>query len=325
MDVVNSELRQLGGTILIDSFPGAGTTFTLRMPFTVSVNRALMIEVGSDSYGLALKSVSGVTRIPVADLREHYLDPERKFEYAGQSYEVRYLGTLLADELQPVLDITTGQVPLVLIRAEEHNYAVHVDGLIGSQEVVVKSLGLQFNRVPGLSGASVLGDGRVVVILDLLTLLRDKGQTVTYSEKVASARASQRTQVPTIMVVDDSVTVRKVTSRLLEREGFRVLTAKDGVDAMRLLQESVPDVMLLDIEMPRMDGFEVARLVRSTERLKELPIIMITSRTGDKHRDKAFAIGVNQYLGKPYQEEQLLGHIHQYLASGNRLRNAAAQ
>ena len=173
---------------------------------------------------------------------------------------------------------------------------------------MVKSLGPQFAAVKGVSGATILGDGRVVLILDLLAPIR--ALQAHEPQRPANPDTESEPQRPLlIMVVDDSVTVRKVTSRLLERHGMNVLTAKDGVDAMLLLEEHMPDVLLLDIEMPRMDGFEVATLVRSDERLKHLPIIMITSRTGQKHRDRAMAIGVNDYLGKPYQESVLLESI----------------
>jgi len=182
-----------------------------------------------------------------------------------------------------------------------------------SREIVVKSLGPQFAAVPGLSGATLLGDGRVVLILDLLGQLRGQQRRLA---RLPGGSGVQRTlfgpaprRATLVMVVDDSVTVRKVTSRLLERHGMTVLTAKDGVDAMTLLEEHRPDVLLLDIEMPRMDGFEVATRIRRDERLKDLPIIMITSRTGQKHRDRAMAIGVNDYLGKPYQESVLLQSI----------------
>src|SRR5690606_7778631 len=320
MDVVNSEVRQLGGNVTMTTRKGAGTEFQVRLPFTVSVNRALMIELGEDSYALALNSISGVTRLTVDQLTHFYQNPKERLEYGGESYAVRYLGTLLSGDLRPTLDTAIGQLPMVLIRADDHNYAIQVDALIGSREIVVKTLGAQFSRVPGLSGATVLGDGRVVVILDLQGLLRDQSSAVVLTpvfeqqlrEEVA---VEDDSHIQTIMVVDDSVTVRKVTSRFLEREGFRVITARDGVDAMRALQETTPDLMLLDIEMPRMDGFEVARLVRSTQRLKDLPIIMITSRTGDKHRERALAMGVNRYLGKPYQEDVLIREVYGLLTS----------
>jgi chemosensory pili system protein ChpA (sensor histidine kinase/response regulator) len=204
-------------------------------------------------------------------------------------------------------------LPVLLVHSQEQSFAIQVDSLSPSREIVVKSLGPQFAAVPGLSGATLLGDGRVVLILDLLGQLRGQQRRLA---RLPGGSGVQRTlfgpaprRASLVMVVDDSVTVRKVTSRLLERHGMSVLTAKDGVDAMALLEEHRPDVLLLDIEMPRMDGFEVATRIRRDERLKDLPIIMITSRTGQKHRDRAMAIGVNDYLGKPYQESVLLQSI----------------
>jgi len=198
---------------------------------------------------------------------------------------------------------------VLLVRAFDQQVAVQVDALAGSREIVVKSLGAQFAAVPGLGGATILGDGSVVLILDLLAQLRARQGVAAPRTGYQHGAQVRRLQV---LVVDDSVTVRKVTSRLLERHGMQVLTAKDGVDAMALLQEYSPDILLLDIEMPRMDGFEVARRVRQHPTLKDLPIIMITSRTGQKHRERAVAIGVNEYLGKPYQENQLLECIERW-------------
>ena len=200
------------------------------------------------------------------------------------------------------------------MQAHDQQFAVQVDSLAASREIVVKSLGPQFAAVHGLAGATLLGDGRVVLILDLLAQLRALHLQLS---KVAQGAARLRLEHPgnaaarplLVLVVDDSVTVRKVTGRLLERHGMNVLTAKDGVDAMSVLAEHRPDILLLDIEMPRMDGFEVATQVRQDPHLKDLPIIMITSRTGQKHRDRAMAIGVNDYLGKPYQESVLLQSI----------------
>ena len=179
-----------------------------------------------------------------------------------------------------------------------------MDAVQGSREIVVKSLGPQFAGVGGISGATILGDGSVVVILDLLALVR--GQRHTLHPRTPEPQ-SRRPRC--VLVVDDSVTVRKVTSRLLERQGIDVLVAKDGVEAVALLQERRPDVMLLDIEMPRMDGFEVARQVRRDERLETLPIVMISSRTGEKHKEHADRLGVNRFLGKPFQENELLATI----------------
>jgi chemosensory pili system protein ChpA (sensor histidine kinase/response regulator) len=170
--------------------------------------------------------------------------------------------------------------------------------------------------VRGISGATVTGDGSVVVILDLHALIRQQlaqGLNTVGLLSQSAAVVEEAVVEKLIMVVDDSVTVRKVTSRFLEREGFRVITAKDGVEALQLLQDHMPDVMLLDIEMPRMDGFEVAKNIRGTSRLRHIPIIMITSRTGEKHREHALELGVNKYMGKPYQEDLLLGNIQELM------------
>ena len=197
-------------------------------------------------------------------------------------------------------------------------YALQVDSLLGSREIVVKALGPQFASVMGVSGGTILGDGSVVIILDLPAMIRSQTsleyqQAKLLDARMAEQRHEQAARAPRVLVVDDSVTERKVTTRLLERHGLEVFTASDGVDAMATLQDHHPDLMLLDIEMPRMDGFEVASLVRHDERLKSIPIIMITSRTGDKHRDRAMAIGVNEYLGKPFQEELLLATMNRLL------------
>jgi len=256
-------------------------------------------------------------RVSPYELEAYYQPGAPRFEYAGQAYELRYLGDLLNNGQRPKLVGQSLPLPVILVRSKDHSVAVQVDSLAGSREIVVKSLGAQFAGVAGISGATILGDGRVVVILDLLATIR-----LQHAQQLIQQRPQLLPQVPEsvepehgrptlVMVVDDSVTVRKVTSRLLERNGMNVMTAKDGVDAISQLQERKPDIMLLDIEMPRMDGFEVAALVRHDERLKDLPIIMITSRTGEKHRERALAIGVNQYLGKPYQESLLLESIEQ--------------
>ena len=312
MDVVNSEVKQLGGSIMLDSDPGKGSQISIRLPFTVSVNRALMVYSGDDLYAIPLNTIEGIVRVSGYELEAYYAEDAPPFEYAGKTYTLSYLGDLLATGQQPKLTGHSLPLPVILVRGSEHSVAVQVDALAGSREIVVKSLGKQFAVVSGISGATILGDGRVVVILDLLAIIRAQHAQLTQQRLSmhpddGSSPAEQRATL--VMVVDDSITVRKVTTRLLERHGMEVVTAKDGVDAIARLQDVKPDIMLLDIEMPRMDGFEVATLVRHDEELKDLPIIMITSRTGEKHRERARGIGVNDYLGKPYQENQLLEAI----------------
>ncbi|SNY31837.1 chemosensory pili system protein ChpA (sensor histidine kinase/response regulator) [Pseudomonas sp. LAMO17WK12:I6] len=308
MDVVHEEVRQLGGTMSIDSVPGQGVHFRIRLPFTVSVNRALMVQCGEDQYAIPLNTIEGIVRVLPNDLEGHFRNDPPSYHYAGQRYELCYLGELLKTAPRPKLLGQSLPLPVLLVQCNDRHIAVQVDAMAGTREIVVKSLGPQFAAVQGVSGATILGDGRVVLILDLLAPIRAMQARV--AQRPAQAEIDSEPQKPLlVLVVDDSVTVRKVTSRLLERHGMNVLTAKDGVDAMLLLEEHMPDLMLLDIEMPRMDGFEVATQVRNDERLQHLPIIMITSRTGQKHRDRAMAIGVNDYLGKPYQESVLLESI----------------
>jgi chemosensory pili system protein ChpA (sensor histidine kinase/response regulator) len=320
MDVVHEEVKQLGGSMSIDSRPGQGARFRIRLPFSVSVNRALMVQCGDEQYALPINTIEGIVRVLPTELEEYYqLDPPR-YQYDGQHYELRYLGELLQSGARPKQSAQSLPLPLLLVRAHDHQVAVQVDALTGSREIVVKSLGPQFAAVQGLSGATILGDGRVVLILDLLAQIRanhvrQASHLPSRGQALQPAVETSQVRPLLVMVVDDSVTVRKVTSRLLERHGMNVLTAKDGVDAMAQLQEHTPDILLLDIEMPRMDGFEVATEIRQNERLKDLPIIMITSRTGQKHRERAMSIGVNDYLGKPYQESVLLDSIAQWSRS----------
>lgn len=308
MDVVHEEVKQLGGSMTIDSRRGIGARFQIRLPLEVSVNRALLVQCGEQLYAVPLNSIEGIVRVKPAELDARYRHDPPRYRYGGISHELRYLGQLLHSAARPELLGEEHALPVLLVRSHDHQVAVQVDAINGSREIVVKSLGPQFSAVPGLNGATILGDGRVVLILDLLGQIRAQHlrphQNTHGPLQAFAGGGNARPRL--VLVVDDSVTVRKVTSRLLARHGMRVLTARDGVEAMAILREHRPDVLLLDIEMPRMDGFEVASKVRKDSRLKTIPIIMVTSRTGEKHRERATAIGVNEFLGKPFQENQLL-------------------
>lgn len=313
MDVVNSEIKQVGGSVVIASEVGKGTQFTIRLPFTVSVNRALMTKVGEALFAIPLNSIEGIVRISSKNLRELYKQEKPVYFYGGRQYQLDYLGKLLRDENSVRLADTNAPMPVVLVRGATPA-AIQVDTLMGSREIVVKTLGPQFNSVLGVSGGTILGDGSVVIILDLPNMMRhvnslEYKQHIQLDHQAEAKLEAISEHITSVLVVDDSVTVRKVTTRLLERNGMEVRTAKDGVDALEVMQDYVPDVVLLDIEMPRMDGFEVATQMRHHSVLKNVPIIMITSRTGDKHKERALSIGVNEYLGKPFQEDNLLSTI----------------
>lgn len=316
MDVVANEIKQLGGALSIESKEGQGTTFVLRLPFTLAVTQAILVRIGESNYAIPMTSVQGVARISPAELAERMAEPEPTFVYGGESFDIHHLSELLGAVTTHVGD--DEQVPLLLTRAGDLRAAIRIDAVIGSREIVVKSVGPQISSVPGILGATIMGDGSVLIILDLAPLVRhgiarrlqrlDEGLTAVATPVVEEQRVR-----PLVMVVDDSITMRKVTGRVLERHEYEVATAKDGVDALEKLHERVPDLMLLDIEMPRMDGYELATQMKSDPRLRDVPIIMITSRTGDKHRQRAFDIGVDRYLGKPYQEAELLAQIGEVL------------
>ncbi len=308
MDVVYSEIRQLGGSLHIESERGRGTEFVIRLPFTLAVTQAVFVKQGETSFAVPITSVQGVSRIDREELDKQLASGSPVFSYAGEDYAIHDLGLLLGQPAAKAADSL--QVPVLLARSGDQRAAICVDNVLGSREIVVKPTGPQVSSIPGIFGATIMGDGRVVVILDVAPLVR-RAAAIEHAP-VATALEDQRV-VPLVMVVDDSITMRKVTGRVLERHNFEVLTAKDGVDAIEKLAERVPDVMLLDIEMPRMDGYELATHMRNDPRLKSVPIIMITSRTGDKHRQRAFEIGVDRYLGKPYQEADLMRNVQEIL------------
>ena len=302
MDVVATEVKKLGGALFIESEEGRGTRFTVRLPFTLAISQALVVRAGEEFFALPLPTIEGVVRVPAAEVQRQLAGEAAGFEYGGQLYRFQHLSGFVGNEPLPPVERDPA-VPIILVRAGEHSTGIVTDELIGSREIVVKTVGPQVSGIRGISGATILGDGRICIILDVGALVRSDWRLAAPKERPQRPRADERVFA---LVVDDSITVRRVTQRLLERNGMRVMTAKDGLDAISVLQDHVPDVLLLDIEMPRMDGYEVASHVRNDPRLKDIPIIMITSRVGEKHRARAIELGVNDYLGKPYQETQLL-------------------
>ena len=315
MDVVRAETLALGGRIEIDTQSGKGTRFILHLPLTLAVTQVVLMRVGEYRFSVPSVLVEQVMQLKPQALASAYAT--KALEWQAKDIPFQYMGSLL--ELMDTTPLAQRYSPVVVMRSGTNHIAVHVDNIIGNQEVVVKNVGPQLARLNGISGATVMGDGEIVLIMNPVqlshaqvaqTLLRGNTQIPTLSD--AQLEAAFATP-PTIMVVDDSLTVRKVTQRLLSREGYQVALAKDGVDGLRQLQDMMPDVMLVDIEMPRMDGFDFTRAVRADERTRHIPIIMITSRTADKHRNHAMSLGVNIYLGKPYADTELLDHIEQFL------------
>ena len=316
LDVVQSEIKALGGHVSVDSNLGEGTTFTIRVPTTVSVSDALMVKAGDQQFAISLAQIDRIVRIAPSTLEAYFNSKDDFFKIDNTNYKLRYLSEFVSNQPLPRLSNIAHSLPVLLIKGNNgQTIALLVDQLIGSRaQIVVKPIGQQFSSVGVVAGATILGNGQVCLILEGQNIARQIQATqrikhISDSRDLLRHNNARRL----IMIVDDSVTVRKVTSRLLERQGYDVVTAKDGVDAIEQLENVKPDLMLLDIEMPRMDGFEVTNLVRHHDVHQDLPIIMITSRTGEKHRERAFSLGVTHYMGKPFQEAELLSNVENLL------------
>ena len=316
LDVVQSEIKALGGHVSVDSNLGEGTTFTIRVPTTVSVSDALMVKAGDQQFAISLAQIDRIVRIAPSTLEAYFNSKDDFFKIDNTNYKLRYLSEFVSNQPLPRLSNIAHSLPVLLIKGNNgQTIALLVDQLIGSRaQIVVKPIGQQFSSVGVVAGATILGNGQVCLILEGQNIARQI-QATQRIKHISDPRDLSRHNNARrlIMIVDDSVTVRKVTSRLLERQGYDVVTAKDGVDAIEQLENVKPDLMLLDIEMPRMDGFEVTNLVRHHDVHQDLPIIMITSRTGEKHRERAFSLGVTHYMGKPFQEAELLSNVENLL------------
>lgn len=310
MDVVSSDIKQIGGSLEIDSERGQGTQFTIRIPFTLAIMQAIGVVAGENEYLLPLSSVAGVSRILPDEYQALIEQDNPTFRFAGQEYPILDIEPLLGEPSNP--SAGRDNVTLLILNAGEQKAALRVPQLEPHREVVIKPVGPQISCIPGILGGAIAGDGRVVVILDPGPLIRHAmlhGVSPIQVVEAVNGDAARKL----VMVVDDSITMRKVTSRVLESNDYEVLTARDGVDALEQLEERTPDVMLLDIEMPRMDGYELTERVRSSARLRNTPIMMITSRAGQKHRERAERLGANAYLTKPYSESELLSEVQRLL------------
>jgi chemosensory pili system protein ChpA (sensor histidine kinase/response regulator) len=324
MDVVRSEVTALGGRIETSTLAGQGTSFRLVLPLTTAVTQVVMLRAGELSIGVPANLVEIVRRAPARDVEQAYNGGT--YDFNGEQVPFHWAGALL--QASPRSTEPQGKtLPVVIFRSAAQRVALHVDEVLGNQEVVVKNLGPQLARLPGLAGMTVLASGAVVLIYNPVALAAVYGQQARLlsadkaqpevleqaggTDTPAAAQPGVH-RVPLVLVVDDSITVRRVTQRLLQREGYRVALAADGLQALERLAEEQPAVVLSDIEMPRMDGFDLARNIRASAAWTGLPIIMITSRIAEKHREHARELGVNHYLGKPYSEEELLSLVKHY-------------
>ena len=316
MDVVRNEIATIGGRIDISTARGQGTSFTVYLPLTLAVTQAVLIRSGGGLFALSTAMVEQVLRVRSDEMAGLYAT--KRVEFQGRNYPLHSLAHMFGGSVSTELQNYNS---VLLLRSGIQRVALHVDELMGNQEIVVKSLGPQLARMAWVSGATVLPDGSIVPLINPVVLARRTLSGVpdfehtTLVPHLPGRGKKAATVAPIVMVVDDSLTVRKITTRLLEREGYQVVTAKDGLEALEQMRETLPAIMLVDIEMPRMDGFDLTRNVRGDPRTKDIPIIMISSRTAEKHRSQAAALGVNQFLGKPYQEAELLAQIAAFLGT----------
>ena len=325
MDVVRSEVNAIGGRVETATAANLGTSFKLVLPLTTAVTQVVMLRCGDTTVAVPSTLIEIVRRTTPAEIEEAYASGV--FVLGERPMPFFWLGALL--QIGPVAQSSVGRTrSVVVVRSAQQRIALHVDEVLGNQEVVVKNLGPQLSRMPGLAGVTLLASGAVALIYNpvaLATLYGATARAATDTARRAPVRGQGTVDVgepalvaaPLVLVVDDSLTVRRVTQRLLVREGYRVALAKDGMDALERLVEELPQVVLTDIEMPRMDGFDLVRNIRADTRLRELPVIMITSRIATKHREYAAELGVDHYLGKPYSEEDLLALIGHYTAASS--------
>ncbi len=329
MDVVRADIFSLGGRIEIDTQSGKGTRFKMVLPVTTVVSQIVMLRVGAKSVAIPSNLIEKIERPGAAALTVAYQSGWFAFDHGKLPFF--WLGGLLGYSARSEDETSAKTQSVVVVRSAQQRVVMHVDEVLGNHEVVVKNLGPQLSRLPGLAGMTLLASGEVALIYNPVALAAFygtqaqqaahqgvMGEATSTAVEVRKA-ATEAIHHATVLVVDDSLTVRRVTKRLLEREGFRVELAKDGLEALEFLAEQRPDIVLSDIEMPRMDGFDLLRNIRSDANLKTLPVVMITSRIAEKHREHATQLGADHYLGKPYDDKELLGLVRRYagLAEGN--------
>ncbi|HUQ89382.1 MAG TPA: chemotaxis protein CheW [Vicinamibacterales bacterium] len=319
MDVVKAKVARVGGRVCITSRPGAGTTISVRVPMTLAITRVLLIRSGGETFGLPLAAVVQIARPHPTAIS--LVGAERVFTMDGQTYPLRDLAETLG--LPRTSDEPTSQ-PVLIANLGSRRIALAVDEILNSRDVVVKTLGTHLRRVAGVWGATLMGDGTVVLILNPVDLAGASEAPIVV--RPAAPRLSAGPEPYTVMVVDDSLSMRHVLSVAVKKAGWTPVPARDGLEALDLIQRAgrLPDLVLLDIEMPRMDGFEFLGTIRSQKGRTDLPIVMLTSRSGEKHRDKATALGATDYMVKPFQEDVLIRNIDRLVQASRRRDERAA-
>ncbi len=306
LDVLRSTIESLSGSMSVDSTVGQGTNFTIRLPLSMAITKILLVEAQGAVFGVPLAPVQRITRVETGDVSR--LGDTWTLKDAKEPLRLLELGSELGLCPAPQLESFQHR-PVLVLRRGEQRYALMVDRIVEAREVVLKPLGKLTRKIPGISASTLLGDGSVVLIVEPAEM----GAT-------AAGAVSPRRSMPTprrpinVLIVDDSLSVRRVMANLFRGEGWQPHEAKDGVEALEWLGRAteMPDVVLMDVEMPRMDGFELLASLRAHDTYQDLPVIMVTSRAGDKHRQKALGLGVNDYLVKPFVEDSLLDLVRHW-------------
>ncbi len=316
MDVVNAEINKLGGTLDISTRRFMGSFFTIRLPFSLSLSQALILNVGEQTYAMPLAQLAGITRVSQIEIKEKFQNTNAQIQYAQHTYDLFYLAQILGEKTWETQLNDDYLLPVIFLQSDKEKIAFVIEKLIGSREIVIKPTGRQLQYVKEIAGVSLLGDGQIVLVLNAQYLLQcalAKMHIHLDAKEVIHVVPNERETQIKVLIVDDSTTVRQVTSRFLKRQHFKALTAVDGLDAFELMEKELPDIVLLDIEMPRMDGFQVVEKMKSNKHLKDIPVIMITSRAGEKHRLRAMKAGADAFLTKPYLEDDLLYLIRKFI------------
>lgn len=303
MDIVHAAVLKLKGSIDIRTTTGRGATFRLRVPMSLGIVHCLLVVAGRQTFALPSDNLERIV-------------------YGGASYVQRAPGGVIYKddevtcpayflaELTGLADIEQDVRPVLMMKGLTDRTAIVIDAVAGGSNLVIKSMGRYLSRVKGVTGASILGDGGVVPILDLVELIRSEHIPL----QAGAASAAPAIAQSDVLVVDDSLSVRTALEILLKDAGFKVRLAKDGVEAIEAINTQLPAVVLADLEMPRMNGLELTTHLRTNGRTRDLPVIMVTSRTAEKHRTQATAAGVDDYLTKPYRESDLLARVRHLIS-----------
>ena len=314
LDVVRSEISTMGGRVDIRSTLGQGTTFVLRLPSTLTTIAGTAITTGQHMYVTPVSFIDRLVRIQTKDIENAYRSQKLIIkEPSGEQIEYDFWGLWQIIGLPTMQTRATTRGSIILMRGDR--IAVHVDEIKPATEFVFRPMGPQIVASSGLIGSTISSTGNASLVIDPAKIVRNLkaiGAKQTGYIDVRNVTPAKEEKTPLVLIVDDSTTVRKITSRLLKREGYRSMEAENGMQALERLQEEKPDVILMDIEMPVMNGYDATKAIRNTPEISDIPIIMITSRAGESHRKIAFELGVNEYLGKPFNDFDLLNAIKKH-------------